>query len=137
MSSDALETTRNTEEARGPSQGIHLSAAIAGTMHLNTPVERLSGRRTILAVVVAVLVVLIATLLVFVHVSTTSQSFAFSNGSHLHEPMTWSRRECFGVSHRPESYDGWTTYCIGVPYGDWKCFVSYADGGPTFRVPCR
>lgn len=95
--------------------------------------------RVWLIVLIGVLATLGVLGAVFVYVSTTSRAFVFSEGyySSSDEPTVWSRRKCIGVPYRPELYGGWDTYCVGVPYGEWECFETYPDGGPTLRRPCR
>jgi hypothetical protein len=49
----------------------------------------------------------------------------------------WRERSCLGFRyHDRDVRDGMKTYCVGVPFGAWTCFVSESDD-PAYQVPCR
>ena len=51
----------------------------------------------------------------------------------------WQRvRTCVGITYQPEWRDGWTTYCVGIPRGPWRCYEQLReDSEELVEVSCE
>lgn len=65
-----------------------------------------------------------AALAILLAVGVGSGGVVVSVGYRRQEGDSYRRRGCVGFTHRPDSRDGWTDYCYGVPVGAWRCYES-------------
>lgn len=81
---------------------------------------------------------LLITLLGLLLPGVSSGGFVVSSG-HVTTKHMWQRvRRCVGITYEPDWRDGWTTYCIGIPRGPWRCYEQpREDSEELVEVPCR
>jgi hypothetical protein len=81
---------------------------------------------------------LFATFMGLFFMGISSGGFVVSSG-HISSRRAWQReRDCIGVTYEPDWRDGWTTYCIGIPRGRWRCYEQLLEGPEeSVEVSCK